>query len=1160
MLRNTRTHHDTTIHDITHNSQATHNQLVVNSVAMVIQRLFDAEIGPIPSNASEAVLNKRDLDWEIKSILYIIPLIELRTEDFFKQGEMDLPANQALREEIDQQWATVRDYVIARKRDPIVPSFDVVTLFYPKPDGEDGFIEETVELPLKIVLPLLINAYFDDAKFAHSYSGSPDEQLEQAKQDRPNRLLTLFRCFQRVHKGLCPTGIRNELVLLLNKVYEGIDLIEDLKATMQYFLSEQLNKRFWLAYEQATRTANQTVLNRLKIGYLQWMTDGNPVDLLLLIDPEHDIKTELDDLIIAHGTDPHRLSVKCGEQRHISYNDYFTRLTRELAFSMAEQHNRILSQIELILNENSDGDTPKHAALYHVQRWLREYFVFNLNPEQTSVHEQCVFDFAEVYQTHQDILSYQFLLIVTEIFKQEDIHAFIASCHVYYYDLARSTETIVLGPSDELLTRSRQVQASILRAKKESLCDKIENYFSLIFQNDNSTKALLYNMLLDHKTAAQITLNDIELSHFSSRNIEEEDGITYRTMTPYEINRIFLHAIINQPNSWSPLFAKTFQLTLDLVTRLDESHFIHSSLSQSSYPPMFMAQLNYLQNMYIYLKSEITPEIKPTRPFYAILLPQDVQTANDWIRIAADLGEQSDHYYFRDIRLFRRLPNLLMEYIQDSTWQLIQVICAIPQTQWMLFLNQFGLERINRLMSNNGCNERGLQIFFSNILSEVDENLVRYGAMIFMRCVLNNPEQIHPELVSVLIALLLRSNDRLTIQYIACVLSVISAFDVVNHLVLQAGGIVPLIALLASEDRETKEYAAAALSQFAVQNVANQNAIREAGGIAALIALFCSESSNEAKEFAISILMFVVRGDAADINMICENVNIPTVIALLTSNHRVIERYASNLLCELASNFHANYRDLVREAGGIAPLVALLCSNDIESKHYAAITLGFLAYNNVANQNAIYDAGGIASLLVLLAEENKDTQKCAISALTRLAMGHAVNKNVIYELGGIALLVGLWRLKKRTMKEYISLALKVLADDNVRNKDAIIHQMRAAGLERECPVSIEIISKVEFARILNSYPGEQQTRGCLSSFSIFSRSFRRSRTMMGLESLLQSSSDPEVTRAQIEEAISRGEHQARRLRLFQRGTRGVQERGHHRDAVDEVITMLRDSM
>ena len=468
-----------TLDNIIHNPQATHNQLLVNSVAMLIQQLIDAELGKIPPHANERLLTARNTRWLTKSHRYIESLLALSTENFFKPGEMDLPENEALKKEIELTWVDLRKKMIEKMSEPINPFFDIVTLFYPNPDEDAGFIEKKVELPLRTVLPLLINAYLDDAKFAHNYSGNPDEQLKQAKQDRPIRLISLFRCFQRV-QGLCHTGVRNELILLLNKIYKGVDLIEDLKATMQYFLSDNIDKQLWVVYEQAIRFENHRLLNELKIGYLQWMTDGNPSSLLALIDPQHEIKTKLDHLIIAHGSDPHRLSVKYGDagcelyfkparpvdlstykdsyifintaqliyvnrngehervtihdmalfrtrmaginpqaldqislnneqiravikengghirEAHISYDDYFARLTEALAFSTNGQHHRILNQITFILNENSHGDTPKHRALDKTQSWINKDFVFNLNADQTSVHDQCVSVFQQL--------------------------------------------------------------------------------------------------------------------------------------------------------------------------------------------------------------------------------------------------------------------------------------------------------------------------------------------------------------------------------------------------------------------------------------------------------------------------------------------------------------------------------------------------------------------------------------------------------------------------------------------------------------------------------------------------------------------------------------------------------------------------------------------
>ena len=194
--------------------------------------------------------------------------------------------------------------------------------------------------------------------------------------------------------------------------------------------------------------------------------------------------------------------------------------------------------------------------------------------------------------------------------------------------------------------------------------------------------------------------------------------------------------------------------------------------------------------------------------------------------------------------------------------------------------------------------------------------------------------------------------------------------------VCRAGGIVPLVALL--RENVSSEATALALRtlQVVADNKATWNAVREAGGIPPLVALLATEfrTGHMAAQ-----LLYGISKDKASHGAFSET-GIPPLVALLTAgkdSRPVLHagRVAS-VLYNLACN-EAN-RDAIREAGAIAPLVALAVSNEYLAAMYALETLSRLAERNDAdcaeaplNRKAVYkailDADAVAPLVAQLA-------------------------------------------------------------------------------------------------------------------------------------------------------------------------------------------------
>jgi hypothetical protein len=187
-------------------------------------------------------------------------------------------------------------------------------------------------------------------------------------------------------------------------------------------------------------------------------------------------------------------------------------------------------------------------------------------------------------------------------------------------------------------------------------------------------------------------------------------------------------------------------------------------------------------------------------------------------------------------------------------------------------------------------------------------------------------------------------------------------------------------------------------------NATNEDAIREAGGIAPLVVLLGAGADSEAA------------GNAA------------------------------GALMNLAVN--ATNKDVIREAGGIAPLVALLGAGaDSEAAGNAAGALMNLASNST-NKDAIREAGGIAPLVALLgAGADSEAAGNAAGALMNLA-DNATNEDAILEGVACAGVSAAFHTRLHRKLERISTSRLIAAEagDNVPALERAIRHGNALSL------------------------------------------------------------------------------------------------------------------
>jgi hypothetical protein len=703
-------HQDEIVHNITSNQQATHGQVVSNSIGMVILKLVRIYLGDNPTEADfNNIYNE-----------CIVTINSYQASDFIKPRDKEDNNQLAEITAITNELPDLVEYIILRMQEPIHPQLDIVTLYLTNKKGTS--YQQRIELPLNKVFPLILLANADDSKFTHNYTGTPSERLEQARADRPHRLLSIFKCLKRAKLGLCHTGVRHELVLLLNKIYEDVHLIEDTTAHCSYMLKDKIQERF-------STMPDSLPPKELKAALFTWITKQNPTSLLALLDPNHEIESEILTSFVKHGSDPNNLHVKYnGEQ--IPVQKLIDKLTTQISFSLDRENHAELYMIEFILNANPNHqETLMSQALAKVKAWIYKFYQLNLLSNNIAIGR-----FYSVYKSHQQLLTHKFLLQITSNLTEDEFLEYAKLFNDYYLNIMANNNNLLPPVQIETISSINQLQKRLKKSRNDNLADRIENFFVLWMDalrnnNINSIRSL-YAMVLNEHIARKIILNDNEIIQSMQNHTEKADGQVIKYISPYEINRIFLSAILVRPSNWTELFVTTFKATLFFVKELDRSSIHTQALRTYSYPRELITQLEYLLGVH---KND--PSEQLIRPTMILMLPQHAQTPMEWICVSQWLGREQQKSFYLFLRA--RLEPMLLGFCKNKNADAICLaLSGIPSSQQLAFILKLVKSSLRENRNFNFKSNAVLPLYrakFSDALAEDQEVLA----------LIQTPEQLH---------------------------------------------------------------------------------------------------------------------------------------------------------------------------------------------------------------------------------------------------------------------------------------------------------------------------------------------------------------------------------------------------------------------------------
>ena len=251
--------------------------------------------------------------------------------------------------------------------------------------------------------------------------------------------------------------------------------------------------------------------------------------------------------------------------------------------------------------------------------------------------------------------------------------------------------------------------------------------------------------------------------------------------------------------------------------------------------------------------------------------------------------------------------------------------------------------------------------------------------------------------------------------------------------IVSTGGVAPLVALLKMGSAKVQEGAATALAALDA-DISHQQSIIKAGAIPPLVAML-NGGSAAAQAFAAQTIANAAAYSAEAQRAIAKAGSIPLLLGLLGAGKA--QKPAASALATL-SHDNKEIQAEITEAGGIAPLLALLNGIDIEAQVSAADALSKMACDNVQTQAAIAKVGGIAPLLALLSSRSAAAQAKGMAALAQLSRNNRDNQDAIAKMAGIKPLIQLLESTSDDVASHAASALMEISRSNADNQQAVV--------------------------------------------------------------------------------------------------------------------------
>ncbi|MBA3536352.1 MAG: hypothetical protein H0T84_07070 [Tatlockia sp.] len=484
-------------------------------------------------------------------------------------------------------------------------------------------------------------------------------------QDEVDRLSTLWQCFITLgSKKVCHTGIRNDFTMTLNGVYPGIWIIENIDAFLLAFMTEHLNHQIdkFRIDPPLYRAMVLSDLSGERLGPLKKaLKQSQPV-----------LEESIINTFATHGINPKNCSKKI--------NDYLQAIED---LTPTWEGKAGMSALASILAPRFNPD----KLLLVIQNWIKSSFEFN-----NDSHARQVMTFNSAQEISKLITKYQGLLrawnqeMITETQIDELNH------------LLKSYETKCMERAAPQI--DEELSVAMLRFEKVSFAfrndaryDWVENFFihwALAKETDNQESLIqLYSSLHEPVIQEKYLVTDDFLEQQFPQTASEIE------ITPYLINRLFLHAIMVHPTQWTKLFSNYFSRVHTFVEQeLVNPGQAHQALAlkNDSYPKALMQQMKFLHTHFQSIQEERENPIVP----FDFYLPmkhfiRNTMQLNNVMMLLSDSQKTA---------FINFLGHEFLKTLIKSFSKIVSVIKGLSENQIPVFMNALGHEFLITLIKN----------------------------------------------------------------------------------------------------------------------------------------------------------------------------------------------------------------------------------------------------------------------------------------------------------------------------------------------------------------------------------------------------------------------------------------------------------------------------
>jgi hypothetical protein len=418
--------------------------------------------------------------------------------------------------------------------------------------------------------------------FALVYWASLDEEEESEKNDRLRTLANeIYNEYSRwSNKFSCHTGVRNALAgALIGKkgIKETVVVNEHMFIQLCFrdFIQEKLE-----ALECKER-------DKLSIAWLR----------------EQEVPEKFLRILTNEGAGMKAyLQAKCAEKKVLLPNQSNKKIIDQLVDEYSDEDSLQVASLEV--NKGSELHnlalfySPEHRPtplLNPAWEVIDKWVVANWSSGKAVRHNALVLDYRLVSRVLYVLDAHRLALARWDKSRLsgEDLRVVTAACRGWIARVQKNAEQpTALEDSDRIALANFLKTVGSFREDKSVV--EIENYFVDFFTGTYTQKLRLQSWLLDEAVQDKVLVKEDELSDWFK---EEKEGEGCAYLTPYQINRMLLTAILSKSSKWSSEFLDAIKQVSAFIKSSfgqDSATWIAGALKKGSYPEELQEQLDYL--------------------------------------------------------------------------------------------------------------------------------------------------------------------------------------------------------------------------------------------------------------------------------------------------------------------------------------------------------------------------------------------------------------------------------------------------------------------------------------------------------------------------------------------------------------------------------------